>query len=55
MESKGYVEICVELDGYIEDYLSVGLFSVPGTAVGKCFTGIHIYSRGKWVYIGLHK
>ena len=35
-ESVGSVEVCVDLDGTIEDYLTVYLFTIPGTATGEC-------------------
>lgn len=34
-EDDGFVQICVDLEGYIEDYLIVYLFTIPGTALGK--------------------
>ena len=34
-ESSGFAEICVDLDGTLEDYLTVYLFTIPGTATGK--------------------
>ena len=34
-ESSGFAEICVDLDGTLEDYLTVYLLTNPGTASGK--------------------
>ena len=34
-ESSGSVEICVDGNGILEDYLTVYLFTIPGTATGK--------------------
>ena len=40
------MEICVYLEGYIEDYLTVYIFTVPGTASGKfTFTKWLIYTK----------
>ena len=36
-EVNGFVQICVELEGELDDYLSVYLFTVPGTAQGMLF------------------
>lgn len=38
-EQDGFVEVCVELEGEIEDYITVYLFSIPGTAAGKLSQG----------------
>ena len=34
-ETSGSVDICIDLDGTLEDYLTVYLFTIPGTATGK--------------------
>ncbi|CAI8048180.1 Disintegrin and metalloproteinase domain-containing protein 8, partial [Geodia barretti] len=36
-ESSGSVEICVDADGILEDYLTVYLFTIPGTATAADF------------------
>ena len=39
-EDDEYAEVCVELEGELDDLLSVYLFTIPGTALGKntsCF------------------
>ena len=43
-EDDGFVQICVDLEGYIEDYLTVYLFTIPGTALGKL--SLTIYFNG---------
>ena len=36
-EVNGFVQICVELEGELDDFLSVYLFTVPDTAQGMLF------------------
>lgn len=43
-ESSGSVEICVDVDGILEDYLTVYLFTIPGTATGKPIQFLIAYS-----------
>ena len=35
LESSSFVEICADLQGSLEDYLTAYLFTVPGSATGK--------------------
>ena len=35
IEDDEYAEICLELEGEIEDYVTVYLFTIPGTALGE--------------------
>ena len=36
-EVDGFVEICVELEGELDDNVPIYLFTVPGTAQGMLF------------------
>ena len=41
-ESNGFVEICVELEGELDDYVPIYLFTVPGTAQGMLFIRTYV-------------
>ena len=34
-EEDGFAEVCIVLEGDIEDYISVYFFTIAGTAIGK--------------------
>ena len=49
-ESNGSVEICVELNGTPENYLTVSLYSIPGTATGKPVQSCALSMRRSFYY-----